>query len=78
MSENVLNVTVFLCVITCCDLLLRVTMCCYCDYVLLCATMWQSVATCDYVLLCVAIVTMCYYELLCDNLLLFVTMCCYA
>jgi hypothetical protein len=51
-------------------------MCCYCDYVLQCAAMWQSVAICDDVLLCVAvdyvllcaamwrcvaIVTMCYY-----------------
>jgi hypothetical protein len=55
MCENVMHVTVFPCVIMCCDLLLCVTICCYCDYVLLCATIWQSVAICDYVLLCVAI-----------------------
>jgi hypothetical protein len=33
-------------------------MCCYCDNVLLCASMWQSVAICDNVLLCV---TICFY-----------------
>jgi hypothetical protein len=78
MSESELHMTVFLFVITCSDLLLCLTICCYCDCVLLCAAIWQSVAICGYVLLCVSIVIMCYYALLCDNLLLFVTMCCYA
>ena len=70
-----LHVTVFQCVIMCCDLLLlglRVTMRCY-------------VTICCYLRLCFAIVTMCYYALLyddviiaiCDYVLLCVTICFY-
>jgi hypothetical protein len=77
MCENVLHVTVFLCVIMYCDLLLCVAMCCYWDYVLLCAAMWQSVAICENVLLCVTTrfnvreCVACDCVSLCDNVLWF-------
>jgi hypothetical protein len=61
----------------CCDLLLCVTKCCYWDYVLLCAAMWQSVANWDYVLLLWLCVTMCYYVTICCYLWLCVIVCCY-
>ena len=72
MCENVWYVTVFLCGIMCCDLLLcvtiRVAIWTTCYYVLLC----------DNLLLFETMRCYCDYVLLCDNVLLFVTMCCYA
>jgi hypothetical protein len=86
MCENVLHVTVFLCLIMCCELLLWVAICCYCDYALLCDNLLLFVITCYCILLLWLCVTMCCYVTICcylwqcfamcDYLFLCTRMCC--